>query len=293
VSLQKGTWVFQVFSPPFFPASPFTGCQDGAAHGREPSQAGWSRDEPHCWSSGTEDRVPRVRGHRLCRQPWSGHLAPGQRGSRGGDGQDEHHRCCRAPSAITHLCMRGCIATNFISARFLSVDTYSGWLGSGHACVCLPALGFVQQVRPAPGLRSLVLLPLAVAVSHSQQPSRKGKARRELLPLQQKSFASSRGREVFAPEVPRWAWEALHCAHGLRRARSASCMGACAGTWSEARLRGTGACPERGVLCCSPSPSSQEAEGLPQTDLLISLPQLSGGRHPQLSPLLPSPAPGA
>lgn len=52
-----------------------------------------------------------------------------------------------------------------------------------------------------------------------------------------------------------------------------------------------GVCPKRGIPS-SPSPSSQEAEGLPQTDLLVSVLQPTRGRYPQLSPLLPALAPG-
>lgn len=45
-------------SKPFFTASPFTRCQDGAARGREPSQAGQSSDEPQRRSSGMGGQDP-------------------------------------------------------------------------------------------------------------------------------------------------------------------------------------------------------------------------------------------
>lgn len=45
-------------SKPFFIASPFTRCQDVAAHGREPSQAGQNSDQPQRGSSGMGGQDP-------------------------------------------------------------------------------------------------------------------------------------------------------------------------------------------------------------------------------------------
>lgn len=178
------------FSKPFFPAS---GCQDRAARGREPSQAGRSRDEPqqHGRTGSPESRPPRSQGTvtqgciRFERERVTTGKPPASRGSvtrvtpaapkqtpnnkAARDGKDEDHRCRRAPGAIASLRARGWMATNFIAARFLSEDTYSGWLGTGRACVCLPVLCSVQPVCPAPGLRQPG--PAASCCSCESQPA--------------------------------------------------------------------------------------------------------------------------
>lgn len=124
------------FYRPFFTPSPFTCCQDSAGHGKEPNQAGRSRDEPQRWSSsmrgwgpwsslhsqGTvtdeclSEREQVTKGKLPLADMRQGTLITltAHEQTQWGGRQGPNWGCCRAPGA--GLGAGDCIALNFISA---------------------------------------------------------------------------------------------------------------------------------------------------------------------------------